>query len=474
MVKQISIAKNVFFNGIVQVTSILLNIILLPYITGIFDAKELGINSFGQAIAGYFVLGGNLGITIYGARIIAETRDDELKNQEVFSQCISYQFFFNALALSLYFIWAYFQNCTVYYLFSIIILTSMTDLSWAYTGKERFDLIAIRNFIIKILGTGLIFIFVKNKNQLPLFIILQQGILLLSNIVFWFELRKISLKPRFFNLRKALTYVFIPAFSVFLPSVFSSIYMSLNKIMLGYLSTLSEVAIYDYPNRLIRIGSTLISIIGVVLMPRLSYLRHQSNVIEFNAKIKQLLFTTLICSIPLAILLIILSNNICTIFFHSTLPGASAVIKLMAPTIITSGLCLYVIYVSINRMKTLTISISIGGVLNIIINFWLIRYYNAIGAAVATLLTEVIVHILLIYFLKDIIKIKWFIVRLASILLVGLTCAVITIFVSSLMTIENNYLYVIINFFIYIIAFMLIMFGCYPSEMICLKKNILK
>lgn len=67
---------------------------------------------------------------------------------------------------------------------------------------ERFDLIAIRNLVIKIAGTLIIFIFVKKETDLALYILIQQGVLLISNVVFWFELSKIDLKPFFLQYLK--------------------------------------------------------------------------------------------------------------------------------------------------------------------------------------------------------------------------------------------------------------------------------
>ena len=93
------ILNNVFYNGAVQTSSILLNLLLMPYITRILGKDALGINSFGQAIVGYFVLLGNLGITIYGAKVIAECRDDKNRKQQKFAECVTYQFFFNVIAI---------------------------------------------------------------------------------------------------------------------------------------------------------------------------------------------------------------------------------------------------------------------------------------------------------------------------------------------------------------------------------------
>lgn len=309
------ILNNVFYNGAVQTSSILLNLLLMPYITRILGKDALGINSFGQAIVGYFVLLGNLGITIYGAKVIAECRDDKNRKQQKFAECVTYQFFFNVIAILLYNSWVIFQGDYIYFLFNIIILTSMTDLSWAYTGMERFDLIAVRNLVIKFVGTLLIFLFVKQHEDLSLFIIIQQGVLLISNVVFWLELDKLEIVPRFSSLTLSLKNIFNPAISVFIPSVFTSLYLSLNKVMLGYLSSIDEVAIYDYPNRLVRIGITFIGILGTVMMPRLAYLHHNQSKQEYQNKTKDLFRYSLLISVPAFFLLELVALPLCDIIF---------------------------------------------------------------------------------------------------------------------------------------------------------------
>lgn len=464
MAKRVSIVNNIFFNGSVQVTSILLNILLLPYITRIFDASSLGINSFGQAVAGYFVLFGNLGITIYGARVVAESRDDNDSCQLAFSRCISYQFFFNSIALILYSIWAYYRHNPIYYIFNIMIFTSMTDLSWAYTGKERFDLIAIRNFVIKIIGTTSIFIFIRRSDQLPLFILLQQGILLISNVIYWIELPKIDLKPQFSNIKTALPAIFLPALSVFIPSIFSSIYLSLNKVMLGYMSTINEVAIYDYPNRLVRIAITLIGVIGTVLMPRLAYLRSISNISELKNKVKQMIFVSLLVSVPTCALIGLLAIPLSNVFFSSTLEGSDVVLKWVAPTIITSGLSLYVIYVSLNRMKLLTLSVAIAAVVNIMINIFFIPRFGAMGAALSTLVSEILVHILLLFYIRDVIDIKWVVKRIMGIGIIGIVCSIIVYSISGKLCFGGEIYEIIIVSVIFIITFFLLMSFFYNKD----------
>jgi len=416
------IVKNVFFNGAVQVSGIFINLLLMPYITRVLGKDALGINSFGQAVASYFVLLGNLGIIIYGARSIAERRDNSFEKQEKFSQCITYQFFFNAISILLFNIWVQFQGTEscVYFLFNLVLFTSMTDLAWAYTGMERFDLVALRNITIKVIGTLLIFIFVKEQQDLFLFILIQQGVLFMSNIVYWSQLKKIGLNIKFASIKESLVNTFRPALALFVPSIFTVIYLSLNKVMLGYLSTIGEVAIYDYPNRLVRIAITLVGVLGTVMMPRLSYLRHSGNLDGFLEKVKQMFYGSMLCSIPIVYILILTATELCELFFTNSFIGSDLVMRIVAPTIILSGLSLYIIFVSMNNTKLLTKSVAVGSIVNVVLNFILIPHFHATGAAIATLTTELFVHVFLLYYLRNTISIIWLIKIFLITALIGL------------------------------------------------------
>lgn len=93
--------------------------------------------------------------------------------------------------------------------------------------------------------------------------------------------------------------------------------------------------------------------------------------------------------------------------FSETFEGADMVIKIVAPTLITSGLSLYVIYVSLNKMKTFLNCVAIGALVSLVLNILLMPHYGAIGAAISLLATEIVVHILLLYYLRSIYSLRW-------------------------------------------------------------------
>lgn len=71
------------------------------------------------------------------------------------------------------------------------------------------------------------------------------------------------------------------------------------------------------------------------------------------------------------------------------------VMRVVAPTIITSGLSLYVIYVSMDRMKQFLNCVVMGAVCSLILNFLLMPLWSH-GGCNKFVVTEILVHVLLL------------------------------------------------------------------------------
>lgn len=106
-------------------------------------------------------------------------------------------------------------------------------------------------------------------------------------------------------------------------------------------------------------------------------------------------------------LLIMLATPLCTLFFTEEFKAADYVMALVAPTVVTSGLSLYLVFVSLDRVNTLTYSVASGSIINILLNLCMLSTWGARGAAVSTIVTEILVHCILVYYLRTIIPIKW-------------------------------------------------------------------
>ena len=91
--KQTSIKTNFIYNILYQILIIIVPLITSPYLTRIIGAEGLGIYTFTQSYAHYFVLFIMLGINNYGNREIAKARDAKDKTNKVFSEVFCIQLF---------------------------------------------------------------------------------------------------------------------------------------------------------------------------------------------------------------------------------------------------------------------------------------------------------------------------------------------------------------------------------------------
>ena len=87
--KQKSLKKNLFYNIIYQIITIVIPLITTPYIARIIGPYGSGVYSYTYTVANYFMIFAMLGIANYGNRLIAQNRDDRKKLNIEFSSFIS-------------------------------------------------------------------------------------------------------------------------------------------------------------------------------------------------------------------------------------------------------------------------------------------------------------------------------------------------------------------------------------------------
>ena len=82
--KKQGLKANFIFQGLYQFIILCIPLIISPYLTRVIGSNGLGIYTYTNSIAYYFVLFANLGIAKYGQRIIAVNRDDLIRLRKTF------------------------------------------------------------------------------------------------------------------------------------------------------------------------------------------------------------------------------------------------------------------------------------------------------------------------------------------------------------------------------------------------------
>jgi O-antigen/teichoic acid export membrane protein len=179
--------------------------------------------------------------------------------------------------------------------------------------------------------------------------------------------------------------------------------------MLGFIKGDTDVGVYSAAIKINRIAISVISSIGTVLVPRLSYYMGHGNKEQFmslNTKVYQFVF---MFSIPICIGIFMLSDEIVRIFCGNGFEDAGVTMKLLTPILLVipiSSVISNQTFFPLGKEKCILISTCIGAVTNFMLNTVLIPKYSYKGAAIATVIAESMVLLVCMIQLKRLFSIK--------------------------------------------------------------------
>lgn len=404
-----NIAKNFLYNLMLQIVTLFMPLITVPYVSRILGKEGVGVYSYTLSIVQYFVILGTLGISMYGNRQIAYVRDDKEKMSKTFWSITFLKIITTSIALVVY-IFIFGSNKEygfIYLIQSLNIIAAMIDISWLYMGLEDFKKTVTRNLAVKIICVISIFIFVKNYDDLYKYVLINACMSLFGNIVMWIYIPKVVLrvKIKFTDMRDHL----IPALQLFIPQIAIQIYAVLDKTMLGLLSNTGEVGLYEQSQKIVKLVLGLVTSLGVVMLPRMSNTFANGDKEKMNEYLNRSLQGVAYVSIPMAVGLSAISKEFVPWFFGPGFEPVTYLMIILTPILflIAMSNVLGIQYLlPTNRTKEFTQSVMVGALINIIINLILIPKYKSIGACISTVAAEFGVTIIQYLSLRDNINIE--------------------------------------------------------------------
>lgn len=400
-----SIKKNLIYNIIYQILIIIIPFITTPYISRIVGKNGIGIYSYTYSIAHYFVIFAMLGLNNYGNRTVARYRDDKEKLSKEFSSIYTFQAIMSILIILLYLLYISFCD-KKYYIFSIIqtlyVISSLFDINWLFFGLEKFKLTILRNVIIKVISTFSIFLFVKKSEDLIIYTFILAISSLITQLSLWaFVKREVKfIKPKWQDIKKHIKSNVI----LFIPVVAVSIYKIMDKIMLGNLSDISQVGLYESAEKIVNVPLTLIAALGTVMLPRTTNLLSNNNEKKAKEYLRNASLFIIFISLPIIFGLISISDKLTILYFGEEFKDASILIKILSITIVFTGIANVIrtqYLIPKEKDKEYIISVVAGAIINFIMNSIFIPIYDAKGAVIGTISAEITVCIIQIILSKE-------------------------------------------------------------------------
>ena len=325
-------------------------------------------------------------------------RDDINKRSMLVTEMALLNLVFSLVATAGFILFTYssWNNSPVLYLLAMInILLSAFSFEWYVQGTEAFRFSAIRTIIVRLAMIAAFYLLVKNETDFNNYFGIFTAAIFISALFNSYKIfTENNIRGRSLNLKKHLT----PLWHFFLTSSAISIYVYFDTIILQHLTHDDQaVGYYTIVLKMVKIFLLVILAIGTVLMPRLSYLASTGNTNEISRQLNKLLQFIIITGVPIGAGLMILAPEIIeTIAGEKFLP-AIPLMRILAflPLVVgLSNLFCFQTLVPFNLEKKFLTTVIIGCVVSITINFLLIPHLQEAGAAIANIVTEVIITVL--------------------------------------------------------------------------------
>ena len=394
-----SVKFNFIMNFILTVSNFLFPLITFPYVSRILLPEGTGKVAFALSVVSYFSIFASFGVATYGVRVCAQVRDNKdllskTVHELLFINTVTTIFVYVCFGAVIYFVPRFYFEKELFWVASIFILFTIVGIEWLYKGLEKYQYITIRTIIFKLIALFLVFIFIRTKDDYIEFALISIFAIVGSGIFNLFNSRKLIYYQKYhkYEFKKHLK----PMFFLFLTTLSIAIYTSVDEAILGLLSSSQEVGYYNAAMRVKGILFTLITSLGIVLLPRLSYYVENNMTAEFHSALKKSMNFIIVIALP--ILLLAGDNYINAIF------PLQIIVWALLLSAITNILGIQIL-LPLKRDKELLISVLLAAVVDIIVNLILVPKLAAIGTAISVIFAEITVLITQLIILRKYIPI---------------------------------------------------------------------
>lgn len=189
------------------------------------------------------------------------------------------------------------------------------------------------------------------------------------------------------------------------PLMFSGLMLFLlnwtDVIMLGIMMKDEDVGIYNVAYKVGSVGYLVIVSVNLIIMPKMAELYGQGKMLELKKLIHNSTRLIAVLSIPIVLVLIFFREFILSLFDEDAIKGAASLI-IVALGVLFSAVCGNIDQIlNMTNNEKIFRNIAFGCFfVNLVLNYFLIPYYGIEGSALASLITNVILNAVGLYYVK--------------------------------------------------------------------------
>lgn len=395
---------NIFSLGVIQWGGYIIPLITVPYLLPILGPEYFGLISFSTATITYFGLISNYGFDLSATREISIYRKDQNKINEVFSSVMIIRIVlmttsFFIMSCIVFYFEKFSQNWELYFITFGVVIGEVLFPKWLFQGMERMKFVAYLNIASRGFFTLCIFVFIRDESDyllVPLFTSLGSIIIGIYSLYLVKKLFNVTFS---LQSKASIKYHLYNGWHIFLSSIASSFYTVSTVLILGFLTNNIVVGYFAAGEKIINAFKGLTSPITQALYPFMSLRFNQlkSNALDSFKKIVLLMIGL---TFPLSVMIFIFSKEIIEILLGKNYQDSIIIIQIMSflPFIVAiSNVYIQQGLFLLGYQKMVSRFITKIALIHILYLIMFVYYFEATGAAISVLITEVLISLTAIY-----------------------------------------------------------------------------
>ena len=396
--------KKIAYNSIIssgaRVVGLALSLITLGFISRYLGQIGFGYYATVLAFLYFFTILSDLGLYSICLREISRPGADEAK---IFSNAFTLRFFGGLLIFGLAPLVVWFFPYAIEIKLGVLIgaagfwlMSNQQILMGVFQKYLRTDKVSLAEVSGRLIQLLLVAFAVKKEmGFFYLIVALAVGALVSFALTYLFSLKYIPISFKFdFVFWKKLLKKSLP---LGLAAVFTMLYFKLDTIMLSLMKSPADVGIYNLAYKFLESLLFFPAMFVGLVVPLLSKYAFSARK-KFNRFSQETLNILLVFIIPLVVGTVFLSQRIVVFIAGNDFYLSAPVLNILifAVATIFLGTLFSNMLISIDEQKKLAVIYAIGAVVNLTANFVFIPKYSYYGAALTTVLTELIVTALML------------------------------------------------------------------------------
>lgn len=268
------VIENYFFMTILQILNSFFYLLIYPYLIRTLGSENYGLFVFCLSISTYLLFFINFGFDIPATKAVAQNLDNKNKVEEIVSEVLTAKTILFLISALLLFVLRYFisfinTNFLIVFIVFVQNLSFVVFPQWYFQAIQNMRIVTFIQLGIKLLSLPLIFLLVKNKNDLNIYaLIVSSTTILGAMMALIIIVNKYRLKIHISDIKSIKPWL-KDSVPFFLSNSAGIIKEQGITLLIGSLFGMRDVAIYDLANKIVSIPKTLFTSLNAAIFPKL-------------------------------------------------------------------------------------------------------------------------------------------------------------------------------------------------------------